>query len=72
MSANNRVWLVARPDSHGVAWLCGPCPGYTPGMFPLVFSYDINDAIQFVREQDAAELAAYLDDAPTEVVAHIL
>ena len=56
------AWLIQQCDDHGPSWLTGPAPGYQQGTFPFVFSYDVNDAIRFSRERDAAELAAYLGD----------
>lgn len=54
------VWVVAHRIADTLHYLCGPCPGYTSGTLPFASSADINDAIQFVREQDAAEMADYL------------
>ena len=54
-----RAWLVEQTGLDRPYWLCGPCPGYVRGTFPLAFSADANDAVRFCREQDARRIAAY-------------
>ena len=65
------AWLVEKKDAHGPSWLTGPCPGYIQGTFPFAFSYDANDAIQFSRERDAWECAAYLSDSELVATEHM-
>lgn len=65
------AWLVEKTGLGRPYWLCGPCPGYVPGMFPFAFSADANDAIRFKREQDALEVIGYFQDLNLIATEHV-
>ena len=58
------AWLVERRDAHGLCWL-------TAYLGQLTFSYDINDALRFARQQDGDLMNAEFFDNKCSVARHL-
>ena len=64
------AWLIEKTGLDRPYWLTGTAPSYVQGTFPFVFSADANDAVQFVRERDAWEMASYFADVDLVATEH--